>query len=41
MDHSETALLIAANERSVYALRRLSEAVGVPRPGTPDAALLK
>jgi hypothetical protein len=41
MDYSETGLLIAAHERAVDALRQLTEAIGMPQPGTPEAALLK
>jgi hypothetical protein len=41
MDYSETGFLIAAHERAVNALRQLTDAVGIPEPGTPDAALLK
>jgi hypothetical protein len=41
MDYSETGLLIAAHERAINALRQITEAVGTPQPGTPDAALLK
>jgi hypothetical protein len=33
--------IVAAHERAVNALRQLTEAVGTPQPGTPDAALLK
>ena len=41
MDYSETKLLIAAHESAVNALRHLTEAVGIPQPGTSGEALLK
>jgi hypothetical protein len=34
MDYSETKLLIAAHEGAINALRQLTEAVGIPQPGT-------
>jgi hypothetical protein len=41
VDYSETKLLIAAHESAVNALRQLTEALGIPQPGTPGEALLK